>query len=127
MGTFLFDRIVFGPVYSRRLGISLGINLLPNHCKLCNFNCIYCECGFTNEKEYKNAFFHERQKVFDILEAKLLEMKVEGKATDVITFAGNGEPTLHPDFAEIVSDTIFLRNKYFKQSRIAVLDRKSVV
>jgi len=125
MSTFLFDSIVFGPVKSRRLGVSLGINLLPLNRKVCNFNCIYCECGWTPGVSSDNRLLPSRTEVYTALENKLAEMKVRGLAPDVITFAGNGEPTLHPDFPQIVDDSIELRNRYFPEARIAVLSNST--
>ena len=104
MPTFLFDSIVFGPVHSRRLGVSLGINLLPVTRKVCSYNCIYCECGWTPDKPDSKEKLPSRRQVRDALRKKLSEMKEQGKAPDVITYAGNGEPTLHPDFAGIIDD-----------------------
>jgi len=121
MSTFLFDSIVFGPVKSRRLGVSLGINLLPLNRKFCNFNCIYCECGWTSEGSTDNSPLPPRTEVYRALENKLAEMKIRGLAPEVITFAGNGEPTLHPEFPGIVDDSIELRNRYFPEAIIAVL------
>lgn len=92
MPTFLFDKIVFGPVKSRRLGISLGINLLPATRKVCNFNCIYCECGWTQKTELKGEILPSRKEVYEALERKLISMKEKNQAPDVITYAGNGEP-----------------------------------
>ena len=126
MSTFLFNEIVFGPVKSRRLGVSLGINLLPTAKKICNFNCIYCECGLTDEVNQLVDNLPSRKEVYVELEKKLLDMKEKGQNPDVITFAGNGEPTLHPEFADIICDTIELRNNIFPDTKIAV-DRKSVV
>ncbi len=115
----LFDQIIFGPVKSRRLGISLGINLLPIDAKICSFDCIYCECGFnTTMKEHPLPHRREVQKA---LEAKLKEMSEEGEIPDVITFAGNGEPTLHPQFEPIIADTIALRNRYCPTAKVSVL------
>jgi len=127
MATFLFDKIIFGPVKSRRLGISLGINLLPTDSKLCNFNCIYCECGWTPDKKELKADWHPRQIVKQKLDEVLSAMKTENKALDVITYAGNGEPTMHPEFAEIIEDTIQLRDKYFSKARIAVLSNATQI
>ncbi|MEN8120967.1 MAG: radical SAM protein [Bacteroidota bacterium] len=127
MGTFLFDRIIFGPVKSRRLGISLGINLLPTDSKLCNFNCIYCECGWTPGKNKLQPNWHPREVVKQKLDEFLSEMKTGNKALDVITYAGNGEPTMHPEFAEIIEDTILLRDKYFPNARIAVLSNATQI
>jgi len=121
MSVFLFDKIIFGPVRSRRLGISLGINLLPLESKLCNFNCIYCECGWTPGKQESKTLFHPRQIVAQELEKTLDEMSINYEDLDVITYAGNGEPTMHPDFEGIIEDTIKIRNKYFPRVRIAVL------
>ncbi|MGD0341272.1 MAG: radical SAM protein [Bacteroidales bacterium] len=121
MSTFLFDEIIFGPVRSRRLGVSLGINLLPVDRKICTFNCIYCECGWTTRGDVKGEKLPSRKAVYKALETKLAEMKKKGKGPDVITYAGNGEPTMHPDFPGIIYDSIELRNKYFPDAKIAVL------
>jgi wyosine [tRNA(Phe)-imidazoG37] synthetase (radical SAM superfamily) len=127
MGTFLFDKIIFGPVSSRRLGVSLGINLLPSAKKVCNFNCIYCECGWTPSIEKEGGYLPRREEVADLLGSRLQEMKVKGEEPEVITFAGNGEPTLHPEFPEIISDSILLRNKFFPGARIAVLSNSTTI
>ncbi len=120
MSTFLFDSIIFGPVWSRRLGESLGINLLPVNQKVCNFNCIYCECGLTPGK-ISHSGFPSRQQVKELLTARLQEMKKNGDYLDSITFAGNGEPTLHPEFPQIMADTLETRDIIFPEARIAVL------
>lgn len=120
MSTLLFDEIVFGPIHSRRLGISLGMNLLPYDGKVCSFNCIYCECGYNEDGRTKTEL-PNRKNVKAALEHKLLKLKEENVNIDVITFAGNGEPTLHPHFAEIIDDTIELRNKYVPEAKISVL------
>jgi wyosine [tRNA(Phe)-imidazoG37] synthetase (radical SAM superfamily) len=127
MGTFLFDTIIFGPVKSRRLGISLGINLLPVERKICNFNCIYCECGWTGNPEKRISRLPLRMEVYEALEKKLSEMKEQNLAPDVITYAGNGEPTLHPDFPGIIDDSIILRDKYFPEAEIAVLSNATTI
>lgn len=124
MNGFLFEQIVFGPIRSRRLGISLGINLLPQNKKWCTFNCLYCECGWTLPKNTGQAF-PEREEVKKEIELRLAAMQAKNAMLDAITFAGNGEPTLHPAFAEIIDDTISLRNKYYPASRIAVLSNAS--
>ncbi len=122
MSGFLFQQYIFGPVQSRRLGRSLGVNLLPVSSKLCNFNCNYCECGWTPPPPRKTKYnFPSREEIQRGLEEKLLMFKKDGKDFDAITFAGNGEPTLHPDFNEIISDTIALRNKHFSHVKVAVL------
>jgi wyosine [tRNA(Phe)-imidazoG37] synthetase (radical SAM superfamily) len=127
MATFLFDKIIFGPVKSRRLGISLGINLLPNDSKLCNFNCIYCEWGWTPEKKDLKAEFHPGAVVKQKLDEKLSDMLKNGETLDVITYAGNGEPTMHPEFPEIIEDSIELRNKYFPKAKVAVLSNATLI
>ncbi len=119
----LFDQIIFGPIHSRRLGLSLGVNLLPVDAKICSFNCIYCECGF-------NTTMHEspvptRNQVRETLKAKLQEMQDEGQIPDVITFAWNGEPTLHAEFEGIIDDTIELRNKYCPTAKVSVLSNST--
>lgn len=121
MATFLFEKIIFGPVISRRLGVSLGINLLPTGSKVCSFDCIYCECGRNPRKRAPQSKLPGREEVAARLEETLLKMGAEERLPDVITFAGNGEPTLHPHFAEIIGDTVALRDRYAPQARIAVL------
>jgi wyosine [tRNA(Phe)-imidazoG37] synthetase (radical SAM superfamily) len=127
MATFLFDEIIFGPVKSRRLGVSLGINLLPTKKKICNFNCIYCECGWTNDIENAISRLPGRQDVYTALEGKLSDMKEKGQVPDVITYAGNGEPTLHPAFPGIIDDSLSLRDKYFPRAKIAVLSNATTI
>src|SRR6056297_1223152 len=110
MATFLFDQIVFGPVRSRRLGVSLGINLLPVDKKFCNFDCIYCECGWTSRGDVRREELPDRGEVRRALEEKILSMAEEDLVPDVITYAGNGEPTLHPGFEGIVDDSLEIRD-----------------
>ena len=98
-----FDEIVFGPIYSRRLGSSLGVNILPSKGKLCNFDCIYCECGWNGDHLGKRRF-NSREDVRAMLREVLSKMVQDGTPPDVITFAGNGEPTMHPDFESIIDD-----------------------
>ena len=121
----LFDKIVFGPVQSRRLGVSLGINLLPVDCKYCNFDCIYCECGKNGKQQAKTLA--SRADVYAALERKLVAMQQAEQLPDAITFAGNGEPTAHPYFAEIIDDTVALRNRYAPQSKISVLSNATML
>lgn len=122
MSTFLFNEIIFGPVKSRRLGISLGINLLPVTKKICNFNCIYCECGLTSPSgSQASCTLPPLHTVCEELEKKLHRMKKDGARPDVITFAGNGEPTLHPDFPAVAAQAVELRNSIFPDAQIAVL------
>lgn len=125
MATILFDSIIYGPIKSRRLGMSLGINLLPTNQKLCSFECIYCECGFT--KLVKGAHMPKREDVRKELEEKLQQMKAQGLNLDVMTFAGNGEPTLHPDFAGVIEDTISLRDQYYPAAKVSVLSNATMI
>lgn len=120
MSTILFNEIVFGPIHSRRLGISLGMNLLPYDGKLCSFDCIYCECGYNKDFRTRTPL-PSRENVKQALESKLIELKKENITPDVITFSGNGEPTMHPQFIGIIDDTIELRNKYIPEAKISVL------
>jgi wyosine [tRNA(Phe)-imidazoG37] synthetase (radical SAM superfamily) len=127
MATFLFDDIIFGPVKSRRFGVSLGINLLPTGYKNCTFNCIYCECGWTYRNQASKFKLPERKAIYTMLEKKLQEMQSAGQKPDNITFAGNGEPTIHPDFAGIINDTLELRNNYFPKAEITVLSNSTML
>lgn len=127
MSTFLFDQIIFGPIKSRRLGISLGVNLLPTDAKVCSFDCIYCECGWNPKKREKKAVLPSRSEVYTKMEEKLSQMVLVGEFPDVITFAGNGEPTLHPEFEGIMDDTIELRNRLTPRARIAVLSNATML
>jgi wyosine [tRNA(Phe)-imidazoG37] synthetase (radical SAM superfamily) len=125
--SFLFDKLIFGPVTSRRLGSSLGINLLPTSYKYCTFNCVYCECGWTNENKHEKISLPSRNEIMNSLEDTLKLLHNNEARIDAITFAGNGEPTIHPSFAEIVSDTISLRNKYIPGTDVAVLSNSSTL
>lgn len=120
MVTILFHSTIFGPIHSRRLGSSLGVNLSPNDGKVCSFDCVYCEAGY-NSQGAGTTGLPRREDVSRELEMKLKSMIEAGEHLDVITFSGNGEPTLHPQFAEIIDDTIALRDKYFPQVKISVL------
>ncbi|MBE6249477.1 MAG: radical SAM protein [Prevotella sp.] len=126
MSTIIYPSPIFGPVHSRRLGISLGINLLPADGKVCSFNCIYCECGF-NEDHRPTLPMPTREAVAKKLEAKLQQMQAEGQLPDVLTFAGNGEPTCHPHFAEIIDDTIRLRDNYCPKAKVCVLSNSTFI
>jgi wyosine [tRNA(Phe)-imidazoG37] synthetase (radical SAM superfamily) len=126
MGTFLFKDIIFGPVSSRRLGSSLGINLLPEGLKICTFNCIYCECGWTCRRKLPDSEFPPRKLVKKSLKSRLLELSKSGELPDAITYAGNGEPTLHPEFEGIIDDSIQLRDLLSPESRVAVLSNGSL-
>lgn len=126
MSTVIYPSPIFGPIHSRRLGISLGINLMPDDGKICTFDCIYCECGFNKDfiPHHKRP---TRQEVATALEAKLKEMHETGIHPNVLTFAGNGEPTAHPDFGEIIEDTIQLRNKYCPEAKVSVLSNSTMI
>jgi wyosine [tRNA(Phe)-imidazoG37] synthetase (radical SAM superfamily) len=127
MDTFLFDKIVFGPVKSRRLGSSLGINLLPLNKKVCNFNCIYCECGDSNAEHPYGKEMLPYEHIINTMMDEFKQLKNDGIPVDAITFAGNGEPTLHPDFPRIIDKTIELRDQYFSHARIAVLSNSTTL
>ncbi len=126
MSTIIYPSPVFGPVHSRRLGISLGINLLPPDGKVCSFDCIYCECGFNADHRPQQPL-PTRDLVALRLEEKLRQMADEGQLPDVLTFAGNGEPTCHPHFAEIIGDTIGLRDRYCPQAKVSVLSNSTMI
>lgn len=120
MQTVLFHSTIFGPIHSRRLGTSLGVNLSPTDGKVCSFDCLYCEAGY-NAQGAGTSGLPAREEVRELLEAKLQQLKADNAPLDVITFSGNGEPTLHHHFAEIIDDTIALRDKYFPAVKISVL------
>lgn len=124
--TSLYDNIIFGPIKSRSLGLSLGVNLLPIESKLCNFNCIYCECGWNEEHEGKKRF-NSREDVSTMLRSTLSSMVDQGTPPDVITFAGNGEPTMHPNFEQIIDDTIALRNELCPSAKVSVLSNATQI
>lgn len=124
--TSLYNNIIFGPIRSRRLGLSLGVNLLPIESKLCSFDCIYCECGWNGDHPGKRRF-NSREDVRAMLDETLARMVKEGTPPDVITFAGNGEPTMHPDFEQIIDDTIALRDKHCPTARVSVLSNATQI
>lgn len=124
--TVIYPSPIFGPVHSRRLGVSLGINLLPADGKVCTFDCIYCECGFNKDHRPSKAL-PTREEVREALETRLLDMWQNGPTPDVLTFAGNGEPTSHPHFPEIIEDTLALRDKYFPNAKVSVLTNSTFI
>lgn len=124
--TALYDNIIFGPIRSRRLGLSLGVNLLPVESKLCSFDCIYCECGWNADHPGKRRF-NAREDVREMLAMTLEKMVGEGTPPDVITFAGNGEPTMHPEFEAIIDDTIAMRDKYCPSAKVSVLSNATQI
>ena len=126
MSTIIYPSPVFGPVHSRRLGVSLGINLQPADGKVCSFDCIYCECGFNADRR-PHTPRPKREEVSAALEHKLQEMAAEGILPDVLTFAGNGEPTSHPQFKDIIGDTMTLRDKYCQQAKVSVLSNATCI
>ncbi len=120
MQTVLFHETIFGPIHSRRLGTSLGVNLTPNDGKICTFDCLYCEAGF-NAQGPGTTGMPDRATVARLLEEKLAAMRADGAGLDVITFSGNGEPTVHPEFEGVIDDTLRLRDKYYPQAKVSVL------
>lgn len=122
--TVLFHSTIFGPIHSRRLGISLGVNLSPSDGKVCSFDCLYCEAGY-NSQGSGTTGFPSREDVAVQLRAKLEEMRASGSGLDVITFSGNGEPTLHPEFEGIVDDTIDLRDEFYPEAKVSVLSNST--
>lgn len=125
MQTVLFHETVFGPIHSRRLGISLGINLMPNDGKICSMDCVYCEAGY-NAQGQGTTGVPTRKEVQSRLHSKLSAMHDAGDKLDVITFSGNGEPTLHPNFKEIVHDVLLLRNKFYPEAKVTVLSNATL-
>ena len=121
-----FDDIVFGPIFSRRLGSSLGVNILPSKGKLCNFDCIYCECGWNKDGKSDNVF-PRLARVEAALEEKMSKAAAEGVPVDSITFSGNGEPTMNPDFPQIIDAVLRLRDKYFPQAKVSVLSNATLI
>ena len=122
----LFNSTIFGPIHSRRLGVSLGINLSPNDGKVCSFDCVYCEAGYNSQGKGSSGF-PSRESVKTELEQKLIKMKESGEHLDVITFSGNGEPTLHPDFPDIIDDVLALRDKCFPDAKVSVLTNSTKI
>lgn len=124
--TVLFHSTIFGPIHSRRLGVSLGVNLMPDDGKVCSFDCLYCEAGF-NAQGAGTTGLPLREQVHRQLEAKLRQMHENGDPLDVITFSGNGEPTLHPDFPHIIEDTLALRDRYYPDAKVSVLTNSTMI
>lgn len=122
----LFHETIFGPIHSRRLGSSLGINLLPTNGKICSFDCIYCECGF-NSDNTQLCRLPTPEEVHELLEQKLQALQDASEHIDVLTFAGNGEPSLHPNFKQIIEDTIGLRNRYYPKAKVSVLSNATCI
>lgn len=120
MQRVLFHDTIFGPIHSRRLGASLGVNLSPRDGKVCSFDCLYCEAGF-NAQGPGTTGLPRREEVRTLLRQKLESMRAENAPLNVITFSGNGEPTLHPEFEGIVNDVIDLRNEFYPEVKISVL------
>lgn len=114
------EETVFGPIHSRRLGSSLGINLLPQKGKICNFDCIYCECGW-NRDGLQDKTLPSAADVRNALQDKLRSLRAEGVGIDSITFSGDGEPTLNPEFPQIIDDTLALRGRYYPEAAVSVL------
>jgi len=121
-----FDDIVFGPIFSRRLGSSLGVNVLPSKGKLCNFDCVYCECGW-NKDGIAERRFPLLEDIEAALEEKMSKASAEGVRVDSITFSGNGEPTMHPDFPQIIDATIGCRDRFFPDAKVSVLSNATLI
>ncbi|MDE6638772.1 MAG: radical SAM protein [Muribaculaceae bacterium] len=124
--TVLFHSTIFGPIHSRRLGVSLGINLMPDDGKVCSFDCLYCEAGFNSQGKGSTGL-PLRDQVRVQLEGKLRAMHANGDPLDVITFSGNGEPTLHPDFPHVIEDTLALRDKFYPNAKVSVLTNSTMI
>ncbi len=122
----LREDTVFGPIHSRRLGNSLGINLLPTKGKICNFDCIYCECGW-NADGRSDTVIPSAAQVRTALEDKLMQLLLDGTPVDSITFSGDGEPTLNPEFPRIIDDTLALRAAYYPSAKVSVLSNATRV
>lgn len=120
MSTVIYPSPIYGPVHSRRLGLSLGVNLMPADGKICTFDCLYCECGFNKDRRTHSPH-PTRQQVTEALEKQLIKMHNDQEHPNVLTFAGNGEPTSHPEFSGIIDDTIRLRNRWCPNAKISVL------
>jgi wyosine [tRNA(Phe)-imidazoG37] synthetase (radical SAM superfamily) len=127
MSGILFDEIIFGPVKSRRFGVSLGINLLPLDSKLCSFDCIYCECGLTGHEKNHRIALYKTDQILSSLESRFKALIGSHLEPDSVTFAGNGEPTMHPDFGIIMNGVISLRNEYFPRAKITVLSNATML
>ncbi len=126
MSTIIYPSPIYGPVHSRRLGISLGINLMPADGKICTFDCIYCECGYNSDRRTR-SHHPSRQQVAEALERQLRKMHDDNQHPDVLTFAGNGEPTSHPDFPGIIDDTIRLRDELCPKAKVSVLSNSTFI
>ncbi len=121
-----FDDIVFGPIFSRRLGSSLGVNVLPSKGKLCNFDCVYCECGW-NRDGVAERIFPKLEEIEAALEERMSQLAAEGIQVDSVTFSGNGEPTIHPDFPQIIDVTLRCRDRYFPNAKVSVLSNATMI
>lgn len=126
MSTVIYPSPIYGPVHSRRLGLSLGINLMPADGKICTFDCLYCECGFNADRRTR-SHYPTREIVVEALEKQLIKMHNDNEHPDVLTFAGNGEPTGNPHFPEIIDDTVKLRDKWCPDAKISVLSNSTFI
>ncbi len=126
MSTVIYPSPIYGPVHSRRLGLSLGINIMPADGKICTFDCLYCECGFNADRRTR-SHYPTREIVVEALEKQLIKMHNDNEHPDVLTFAGNGEPTGNPHFPEIIDDTVRLRDKWCPDAKISVLSNSTFI
>lgn len=127
MAGFLFDEMIFGPVNSRRLGISLGINLLPTYAKVCSYNCIYCECGWTSNRRGMKIHLPGKEEIMQAMEDSLHKLIGTDREPESLTFAGNGEPTMHPEFTAIIDEVFQLRDRLLPKAKISVLSNGSML
>ncbi|MBL7075660.1 radical SAM protein [candidate division KSB1 bacterium] len=121
------NKVVYGPILSRRLGKSLGINLFPSDFNICTFDCIYCDCGPTKRNTVNTYNFASMEKIKDELEHSFEHHSQNRTPIDYITFAGNGEPTYYPFFPEIVNFVLELRDKYFPQKPLAIFSNGTMI
>ena len=117
--------ILYGPIRSKRLGCSLGLNLFPSDRKVCSFDCVYCHFGGTTDHVRQS----ERLGIPSVTEvlAAVEEFLKSDNDFDYITFSGNGEPTMYPDFAELVPKLHELIRRRRPSVRLALLSNSSCV
>ncbi len=127
MSTILWQDIIFGPIHSRRLGTSLGVNLMPVNGKICNFDCIYCECGWNRDGRTSGTAVPSFREVCDRMEETVSGLHSRGVKLDTITFSGNGEPTIHPDFPRIIDFTLNIRDRFYPEAKVSVLSNSTMV
>lgn len=117
--------ILYGPVNSRRLGKSLGINLMPGAYKLCSFNCVYCHYGWTKKQTVDFGKYARDLPAMDEVVKSVVNALKSTLEFNFLTFSGNGEPTLYPQFAELVEEVVSLRDRYRSEVKIALLSNST--